>query len=49
MPMCAVSTHSSPEVQMDLPPIGQPPKENYSDCFYACRAAVRIKVGLAMG
>ena len=31
---------------MDLPPIGQPPEENCYDCFYSCKAAVRIKVGL---
>ena len=33
---------------MGLPPIGQPPAENCYDCFYACAAAVMIKVGLGL-
>ena len=33
---------------MGLPPLGQPPEENYYDCFYACKAAVMIKVGLGL-
>ena len=33
---------------MGLPPIGQPPEENCYDCFYVCKAAVMIKVGLGL-
>ena len=33
---------------MGLPPIGQPSEENCYDCFYACKAAVMIKVGLGI-
>ena len=33
---------------MRLPPIGQPPEENCYDCFYACKAAVMIKVGVGV-
>ena len=29
---------------MGLPPIGQPPKENGYDYFYASKAAVRVRV-----
>ena len=31
---------------MGLPPMGQPPEENFYDYFYASMAAVRIKLGL---
>ena len=31
---------------MGLLPVGQPPEDNCYDCFYACKAIVRIKVGL---
>ena len=34
---------------MGLPPIGQPPEEYCYDCFYACKAAVMIKVGAKLG
>ena len=33
---------------MGLPPVGQPPEDNCYNCFYACKAAVRIKVGLEL-
>ena len=33
---------------MGFPPVGQPPKENCYDCHYACKAAVRIKVGIGL-
>ena len=33
---------------MGLPPIGQPPEENFYDCFYACKVPIWIKVGLGL-
>ena len=33
---------------MGLPPVGQPPEENSYACFYARKAAVRIKVGVRL-
>ena len=34
---------------MDLPPIGQPPKENGNDYFHASTVAVRVNIGLWLG
>ena len=34
--------------QIGLVPIGQPPKENCYDYFYASKAVVRINVGLGL-
>ena len=34
---------------MGLPSVGQPPEDNCYDCFYACKAAVRMKMGLWLG
>ena len=28
---------------LGLPPIAQPPEENYYDCFYACKPVVRLR------
>ena len=31
-----------------LPPIGQPSEEKFYDCFYACKATVRITMGFGL-